>query len=387
MPLDVISSLAAHGEANGSSSAKLRMMIWLVAASRSKSRAGWANFYEQWEKVGRVWEHLLLARIRYVRYDLLFSVFPSHRFSRAIFADMYYHCREAASTPKMPRRLTELIEHYPYAKYASRNPSGDIGLLPRTRFSTRRYDALFFRLETQFSGITKPKTYFPIQIIQEVSRSTYESTAGDHAGVWEVIQKWARSEQEGAAAEVKEEDPVLNRIFEDGTIRLLSMVRDKELGKEKERGRSLIFSFAGDFNCNVASPATATTDSNAQTPTAAFAGGTAPTTPSPRTPTDTEWTQFSSRGFKETPVIPKDVASTLWDQDIEQAKPPSPVAPLSRKSFKKRDESHTRCSSTEKHHPQLQQPDDHSICARSSLSRDRRIESSIKGRASRTHQI
>ncbi|EIM84582.1 uncharacterized protein STEHIDRAFT_159248 [Stereum hirsutum FP-91666 SS1] len=73
-------------------------------------------------------------------------------------------------------------------------------------------------------------------IIQEALRSTYESTAGDQAGVWEVIQNLARSEQEGAAAEVevKEEDPVLNRIFEDGTIRLLSMVKDKELGKEKE---------------------------------------------------------------------------------------------------------------------------------------------------------
>lgn len=145
--LDVISSLAAHGEANGSSGAKFSMMIGLrlVAASRSKSRDGWVSFYERWEKVGRVLGHLLLARIRYVRYDLLFNVFLSHRFSLAIFADMYYHCREEASTHKMPRRLTELVEHYPYTKYASRNPSGDIALLPRTRFSTRRYDALFVR--------------------------------------------------------------------------------------------------------------------------------------------------------------------------------------------------------------------------------------------------
>ncbi|EIM84319.1 uncharacterized protein STEHIDRAFT_29298, partial [Stereum hirsutum FP-91666 SS1] len=172
--LDVISSLAAHGEANGSSGARLSMIIglWLVAASRSESRDGWASFYERWEKAGRVLEHLFLARIR-----------------------------EEASNHKMPRRLTELVEQYPYAKYASPNPSGDIALLPRTRFSTRRYDALFVRLETQISGITKPKAYFPIQIIQEALRSTYESTAGDQAGVWEVIQKLARSEQEGAAAE------------------------------------------------------------------------------------------------------------------------------------------------------------------------------------------
>lgn len=66
--LDVISSLAAHGEANGSSGGRLSMImgLWLVAACRSESRDGWVSFYERWEKAGRVLEHMFLARIRSV---------------------------------------------------------------------------------------------------------------------------------------------------------------------------------------------------------------------------------------------------------------------------------------------------------------------------------
>jgi Domain of unknown function (DUF1708) len=65
--LDIISSLSAHGEANGSSGSKLSKFfgLWLLTSEHSTESHEWSAFYERWERAGRILEHLFLARIRF----------------------------------------------------------------------------------------------------------------------------------------------------------------------------------------------------------------------------------------------------------------------------------------------------------------------------------
>lgn len=65
--LDIISSLAAHCEANGSSGSKLSKFfgLWLLTSEHSTEGQDWSAFYERWDRAGRILEHLFLARIRF----------------------------------------------------------------------------------------------------------------------------------------------------------------------------------------------------------------------------------------------------------------------------------------------------------------------------------
>lgn len=68
--LDIISSLAAHAEANGSSGSKLTKFLgyWvLIGGKRTDEEDDWEKFYERWEAAGRVLEHVFLAYVRYVK--------------------------------------------------------------------------------------------------------------------------------------------------------------------------------------------------------------------------------------------------------------------------------------------------------------------------------
>ena len=73
--LDIISSLSAHGEANGSSGSKLSKFLglWLLTAEHFPEGDDWSTFYDRWDRAGRILEHLFLARIRFApvisRYD------------------------------------------------------------------------------------------------------------------------------------------------------------------------------------------------------------------------------------------------------------------------------------------------------------------------------
>jgi hypothetical protein len=73
--LDIISSLSAHGEANGSSGSRLSKFLglWLLTAEHSPEGDDWTTFYDRWDRAGRILEHLFLARIRFAsiisRYD------------------------------------------------------------------------------------------------------------------------------------------------------------------------------------------------------------------------------------------------------------------------------------------------------------------------------
>lgn len=65
--LDIISSLAAHAEANGYSGSKLSKYFgfWLLTARRGAGTEDWNSFYARWEDSGRMLEHLFLAWLRY----------------------------------------------------------------------------------------------------------------------------------------------------------------------------------------------------------------------------------------------------------------------------------------------------------------------------------
>ena len=64
--LDIISSLAAHAEANGYSGSKLAKYFgfWLLTGSRAAGTEDWNSFYTRWEVSGRMLEHLFLAWLR-----------------------------------------------------------------------------------------------------------------------------------------------------------------------------------------------------------------------------------------------------------------------------------------------------------------------------------
>ena len=66
--LDIISSLSARGEVNGSSGSKLSKFfgLWLLTCENAMEGDDWSTFYDRWDRAGRILEHLFLARIRYV---------------------------------------------------------------------------------------------------------------------------------------------------------------------------------------------------------------------------------------------------------------------------------------------------------------------------------
>jgi hypothetical protein len=66
--LEILSSLAAHAEANGVSGSKLSKLfgLWLLKAQRAEDKDDWFSFYARWERMGRILEHLFLCRIRLV---------------------------------------------------------------------------------------------------------------------------------------------------------------------------------------------------------------------------------------------------------------------------------------------------------------------------------
>lgn len=68
--LEILSSLAAHAEANSTSGSKLSKLfgLWLLASRRVEEKDDWAAFYARWECMGRMLEHLFLSRIRFVQF-------------------------------------------------------------------------------------------------------------------------------------------------------------------------------------------------------------------------------------------------------------------------------------------------------------------------------
>ncbi|KAI0298969.1 hypothetical protein B0F90DRAFT_1729691 [Multifurca ochricompacta] len=310
--LDIISSLSARCEANGSSGSKLSKFfgLWLLTVEHSPEGDDWNAFYDRWDRAGRILEHLFLARIR----D------DAHR---------------------MPRRLTELVEHYPY-------PRGvevlEDNLWPRSRFSTRDYDALFVRLDTEYTGVLKPRSH-PLRLIADAlrSQSATESATSEDSDLWETIKKASLASdtlESTSDTAPTEPIPVFSNVFSDETIRLFSLIPVDASNKDKTTPTFALHS--------PISPGRPRSFSLPESPRSPFQveQGRASTFVHTHTPTD--WLQFSSQGFGTTPGT-RDLVATLWDNDVEVTTPPS--MSLSRKSSRR---AHSRRSSVDS--PSAQTP-------------------------------
>ncbi|RDB18230.1 hypothetical protein Hypma_000622 [Hypsizygus marmoreus] len=286
--LEIFSSLAAHGEANGISGSKLSKFfgLWLLTTQRAEQNDDWPTFYARWEYTGRVLEHLFLARIR-----------------------------DEAVGLRMPLRLLELVKQYPYNK---NHASSESGLLPRPRFSTRQYDALFVRVETELSATAEKPKHHPLRLINDAFNAENAAETGSPNDLWESIRKAGTDESNASPGGYIG----LGRVFTDETIRFLSLNPNDNAGKVPTsptfsflvrppgatRRRSFSFS-DGDTAAAIASDASAGALSRHQKP------ATDPT-PVPATSTiGTDWAEFSTSGFFENSGIRAPLAATLLDKE------------------------------------------------------------------------
>jgi hypothetical protein len=239
--------------------------------------------------------------------------------------------REEALSHRIPTRLQELVKQYPYSRYAV---EGD-NLLPRPRFSTRRYDALFVHVDTELPASGRGAKEHPLRLIAEAFNAQSSQQSGSDGEVWDRIKKAADQAEEESSAEGQS---ALNKIFADETVSLLNRIpAEAPLRGTKTpvatptprsaspvRGRS--FYSADKANGNVANGSSnvgADHDrSTLKVPTSV------PLPPSPVTP---DWAAFSTSGFGESPQ-----PLAFLDKDVEKDKP------VRRKSSKRRQKSATR---------------------------------------------
>ncbi|GBE87016.1 predicted protein [Sparassis crispa] len=330
--LEIVSSLAAHSERSGVSGSKLSKVLglWLLSTRRTGSDDDWTSFYARWERAGRILEHLFLAQIR----------------------DEMVH-------KKMPLRLSELVQSYPYNKGGT--TAEEDGLLPRPRLSSRRYDALFVRVETQLPDhkTAKPKQH-PLRLIADAIKAEANTTAGTYDALWEIIKKAASVDETEGSSPLLEEDryPTLSRIFSDETIRLLSLI---PIGNSDASSPTIQVS--GTPISRVGRPVRRRSTSLGSAPNGNSTNGKASDNVThekaashpqvPESPKD--WMDFSTSGFGES-ALGRDFAKTLLDNDVEVTNPPE----VSRKSSKRRKASPDRsrrssadnpAASTVNHHP------------------------------------
>ncbi|KAF7421224.1 hypothetical protein PC9H_011745 [Pleurotus ostreatus] len=275
--LEIMTSLAAHTEANSTSGSKLSKLfgLWLVSIPRVEATDDWASFYARWERSGRILEHLFLAYIRDENRSL-----------------------------RMPTRLTELVERYPFSKTPA---DGD--LLPRPRFSTRSFNSLFVRIETQTPTPDIARSSFhPLVLLVEAFKADADADApGEQQSLWEILKKAAMTESVTA--------PQLNQIFAEDTIRLLSLIPvDKDYVPLVDsllpgsRKRSISLGAAERNQQTKTAPNPPNVHNRAVTDE--------PTSPS-KVP---DWAEFSSAGFQlSTDIAPLSLA--FLDKDVEVTTP------------------------------------------------------------------
>ncbi|KZP27890.1 hypothetical protein FIBSPDRAFT_730081, partial [Athelia psychrophila] len=158
--LEIESSLAAHAEHNSISGSKMSKFLglWLLTASRAEADDDWESFYARWERAGRILEHLFLARIR-----------------------------DESVNHRMPMRLTELVNQYPYSRTSMSVEQDD--MLPSPRFTTRSYDALFVRIDAELetAEVEKPKSN-RLRLIAHAFKLDVAET-GAVVQAWDTIKK------------------------------------------------------------------------------------------------------------------------------------------------------------------------------------------------------
>lgn len=296
---DIMSSLAAHAEINGFSGSKLSKFfgLWLLSVRRSSDTDDWNSFYSRWESAGRIMEHLFLSWLR-----------------------------DEATKHQMPKRLLELVDHYPYS-------SANDGFLPRSSFSTRQYEALFIRMESVIPDSDKIKSrQHPVRLISDALKSEVATGLGEHSTAWAGLKKLAGAESD---TDNKSWAPVLSEILADDTIGLLALIpADTEATLSfalqspsrvaiSNRRRSMSLGSIPNGRAIVQAAIDGSTGTNGMHKLPAASPVVTPESPK-------NWDEFSAAGFSEL-NFSRDFASILLDKDIEVTDPPP-----ARKTNKKR---------------------------------------------------
>lgn len=229
----------------------------------------------------------------------------------------------------MPLRLTELVKGYPYH---SRSPSTDTTteaddyLLPRPRFSTRQYSALFVRVETELPDAKSPKPKpHPLRLVSDAIKSEVKLTDAQHQSLWDTLRTAARANDDAEPILASVDGyPSLSRIFADETTRLLSVV-PAEFDSPDTTVPTIRVPRAPRRRSNSLNSPTqrhANGNGNGKTEVNGKAEHTpvSPTSPSPPlSPKD--WSDFSTGGFGDS-TLGNDFAKTLLDTDVEVTAPP-----------------------------------------------------------------
>ncbi|KAJ3731215.1 hypothetical protein DFJ43DRAFT_1155729 [Lentinula guzmanii] len=299
--LDLFSSLAAHSEANGISGSKLSKLLglWLLTAERSTPGDDFLAFYTKWDKYGRILEHLFLSHIR--------NEIANHR---------------------MPKRLVELVKHYPYAGKTQSSTEQD--LLPRPRFSTRRYDALFVHIDTEspISGSRASKV--SLQIVVDALNAITPSTDAPPYSIWQKVQQGANAgDEEMLYSPSIGKFPGVGRILSDETLGILSLLAEDEIQRESSIN---FISHANSPQENGAGRRT--TSSYARQMSTSSSDTVTPQRPNLNTlGLNLDWGSFSSSGFSQSSPLLTPLAETLLESKDSEVTSPS-LSP-SRKGSKK----------------------------------------------------
>jgi len=197
------------------------------------------------------------------------------------------------------------------------------GLLTRPRFSTRRHDALFVRVEAVYAdNVQTHPPRSPVGIFADALKSKSKSDGGEHIYLWDQVKAAA------AAATVDSDDRPLLAILSDDTLNLLSLV-------STDPKDQVLLGIPGAAS-NLVTPLSPITESFL--PATANGNGVPAPLRKPTIPTSTpqspkDWAEFSSAGFGEV-TLSKNFASTLLDKDVEVTEPPVERKPSKRKQGK-----------------------------------------------------
>lgn len=226
--------------------------------------------------------------------------------------------RDEGVNHRMPVRLMELVNKYPYG-----SPVSDDDLLPRPRFSTRQYDAILIRVETQLTTQRKPK-HSPSKLISDAFEGEIVAEEQEYKEIWDQI----KSKRGICGGETPPGDgPDFGRVFADETIRFLSLLPDEEPGsptyslfKKSNRKRSLSLN-----DQDLSAPPSPTSNNGTTWHAKVSTDPAKVTTITPiNRPGTRDWTQFSTSGFAESGTIGTRLASTLMEKDMEISIPAAP---------------------------------------------------------------
>ena len=139
-------------------------------------------------------------------FETPFSYFVSR------FSDFIH--RDDSTDQRIPIRLLELVRKYPYTQVLS-SPTTDL-LLPRPRFTTSLYNALFVRIEFEYPTEShKPKVKIqPLTLLADAFSANVDSE--EYAELWAKITAGSRNGSNPSP---------LSNTFADETIRFLACLR------------------------------------------------------------------------------------------------------------------------------------------------------------------